>query len=126
MSLISVHVWKPQRKLLNPTFNNKILLSFIPVFNEKSETLTKVLDKLVGEKAFDIYKQMLACTLEMVCCEWLKCIPLKIPVLNFDSLLQQQLWAAIWNFKVMKMSICLKQWKGKDYLRLRQECQINF
>lgn len=65
--LISVHVWRPQRKLLNPTFNNKILLSFISIFNEKSQTLTKVLAKEVGKKAFDISKQFFACTLEMVC-----------------------------------------------------------
>lgn len=67
---IAVHIWKPQRKLLNPTFNNKILLSFIPIFNEKSQKLAEVLDKKVNEKAFDISKQIFACTMEMVCCKF--------------------------------------------------------
>lgn len=71
VALISVHIWRPQRKLLNPTFNNKILLSFIPIFNEKSQILAKVLENKVGEKAFDISKQIFACTLEMVCCKFL-------------------------------------------------------
>lgn len=66
---VSVHIWKPQRKLLNPTFNNKILKSFIPIFNEKSQILVDVLAKKVGEDAFDVSKQIFACTLDMVCGE---------------------------------------------------------
>ncbi|KAG4079934.1 hypothetical protein HA402_006246 [Bradysia odoriphaga] len=68
-----LHLWKPQRKLLNPTFNNKIMLSFIPIFNEKSQILVNVLGKKVGEKAFDISKHFLACTLEMVCTTTIGC-----------------------------------------------------
>ncbi|KAJ6636722.1 Cytochrome P450 4C1 [Pseudolycoriella hygida] len=68
-----IHKWKSQRKLLNPTFNNKILLSFVPIFNEKSQILADVLDKKVGQKNFDISKQLFACTLEMVCCTTIGC-----------------------------------------------------
>lgn len=62
-----LHVWKPQRKLLNPTFNNKILLSFVPIFNEKARIMADILNKKVGEKTFDISKVFYACTLETVC-----------------------------------------------------------
>lgn len=64
----SAHIWKPQRKLLNSTFNNKILSSFIPVFNQKAEVLSKSLDLMVNtSEMFDISKNLFACTLDMVC-----------------------------------------------------------
>ena len=69
IALIPAHVWRSHRKLLNPTFNNKILLSFMSIFNAKSQILADVLAEKVNEKAFDISKQIFACTLETVCCK---------------------------------------------------------
>lgn len=51
------------------TFNNKILHSFVPVFNEKSVKLCEVLERKVseGHESFDISMNIFATTLEMVC-----------------------------------------------------------
>ncbi|KAJ6636721.1 putative cytochrome P450, partial [Pseudolycoriella hygida] len=66
--MAKAHIWKPTRKLLNPTFNNKILSSFIPVFNEKTKIMADNLMPLShGAEPFDISKQFFACTLDMVC-----------------------------------------------------------
>lgn len=114
---ISVHVWKPQRKLLNPTFNNKILQSFIPIFNEKSQIFVDVLAQKVGNQAFDISKQVFACTLEMICCESIKISGWETELFKIDFpilLSQQQQSVAIWNSKVTKMWKCWKWWKRKS------------
>lgn len=61
--------WKPIRKLLNPTFNLKILQSFVPIFNDKTNIMLENLDKEAGNPNFDLSKYMHACTLDMVCGE---------------------------------------------------------
>ncbi|XP_023169188.2 probable cytochrome P450 313a4 [Drosophila hydei] len=44
--------WSMHRKLLNPTFGHKVLLSFLPIFNNETGALLKKMDTLVdnGEK----------------------------------------------------------------------------
>lgn len=59
--------WKPIRKLLNPSFNLKILQSFVPIFNEKTDQMLRNLDKKAGQGAFDVSEYIFACTLDMVC-----------------------------------------------------------
>lgn len=61
--------WKPIRKLLNPTFNLKILQSFVPIFNDKTNIMLENLDKEAGNPNFDLSQYMHACTLDMVCGE---------------------------------------------------------
>ena len=57
-------VWRSHRKLLNPAFYPTILQSFLPVFNEKSRTLVKVLAKHLNESEFDVFHSLSGCTLE--------------------------------------------------------------
>lgn len=59
--------WKPIRKLMNPSFNSKILQSFVPIFNDKTKSMLNKLDKEAGNRNFDILPFMNACTLDMVC-----------------------------------------------------------
>ncbi|XP_055299855.1 cytochrome P450 4g1-like [Sitodiplosis mosellana] len=59
--------WKPIRKLMNPSFNLKILQSFVPIFNEKAQYMLDKLDKQAGNANFDILPFMNALTLDMVC-----------------------------------------------------------
>ncbi|KAJ6644468.1 Cytochrome P450 4c21 [Pseudolycoriella hygida] len=61
------HIWRPNRKLLNPTFNFNILNSFIPIFNDKANLAVRNLEKELGNDYFDISKYLFACTLDMVC-----------------------------------------------------------
>lgn len=65
------HIWRPQRKMLNSTFNVRILNSFIPIFNEKTAIMIENLKANIGGEAFDISKYMFACTLDMVCGKYL-------------------------------------------------------
>lgn len=65
-----VHFWKPNRRAINPTFNKRILLSFVPIFNQKVNTLVSTLRPHVGtNRPFNVGDNINACTLEMVCGE---------------------------------------------------------
>lgn len=55
------------RKLMNPCFNMKILQSFVPIFNEKTNLMLSKLDVEVNGGVIDISPYMFACTLDMVC-----------------------------------------------------------
>lgn len=59
--------WRPIRKLLNPSFNLKILQSFVPIFNNKTKIMLENLEKEAGNPNFDFAPYMHACTLDMVC-----------------------------------------------------------
>lgn len=52
---------------MNPSFNLKILHSFVPIFNSKTKNMLMKLDKEAGNENFDILPFMNACTLDMVC-----------------------------------------------------------
>lgn len=64
---LAAHVWQQDRKVLNKTFTMNVLKSFVPIFNEKTSVLMKVLDRLVDTPEFDMAEPIFACTLEMVC-----------------------------------------------------------
>ncbi|EDW67259.1 probable cytochrome P450 313a4 isoform X1 [Drosophila virilis] len=51
--------WSVHRKLLNPAFGHKVLLSFLPIFNNETKALLKLFDTLVddGEKDLIPYLQ---------------------------------------------------------------------
>lgn len=52
---------------MNPSFNLKILQSFVPIFNEKTQYMLNQLDKQAGDACFDILPFMNSLTLDMVC-----------------------------------------------------------
>ncbi|KXJ78231.1 hypothetical protein RP20_CCG005056 [Aedes albopictus] len=61
-------VWKLHRKTLNSTFNIRILNSFLPIFNDSTRKLIKLLDQQADTgKSFDILILFTHCTLGMVC-----------------------------------------------------------
>uniref|UniRef100_A0A182P010 Uncharacterized protein n=1 Tax=Anopheles epiroticus TaxID=199890 RepID=A0A182P010_9DIPT len=65
--------WKLYRKLLNPAFNQRILVSFISIFNRCSETMVARMAKEEDrEQPFDVLHYTAQCTLEMVCASSLK------------------------------------------------------
>lgn len=63
------HIWRPQRKILNSAFNLKILQSFIPIFNAKSDLLVRNVGRMIGKGSFDVAPIIFACTLDMVSCK---------------------------------------------------------
>lgn len=52
--------WKSHRKALNPTFNPKILIGFVPTINAKAKILTDQLNVQVGH-SIDIYRPLFKC-----------------------------------------------------------------
>ncbi|XP_066148760.1 cytochrome P450 4C1-like isoform X2 [Euwallacea fornicatus] len=63
---LSVPHWRKHRKLIIPTFNQKILDGFVEVFVQQSEILVRVLEKSVGKGEIDVLKIMSACTLDII------------------------------------------------------------
>ncbi|CAG9857629.1 unnamed protein product [Phyllotreta striolata] len=60
-------IWKRHRRTIAPSFNQKILESFVRVFEEKAKLLGDKIGELVGEKGIDWYPVVARCTLDIVC-----------------------------------------------------------
>lgn len=58
-------VWKVHRRALNPTFNPKVLASFIPTFNTKAKILADQMEQSVGEY-IEIYRPVFKCLMDMI------------------------------------------------------------
>ncbi|XP_055605420.1 probable cytochrome P450 313a1 [Uranotaenia lowii] len=62
------HIWKVQRKRYNPTFNQKILQGYVPIFEERCQALVdKLRTKAASGASFPLSPHMLRCAMEMVC-----------------------------------------------------------
>ncbi|XP_034483756.1 probable cytochrome P450 313a4 [Drosophila innubila] len=57
--------WSVHRKLLNPAFGHKVLLSFVPVFNTETAHLLKSLDELVDNGEMDLRPLLQSFTLRI-------------------------------------------------------------
>ena len=56
--------WRLHRRTLNPTFNLKMLMSFIPTFNEKARTMVDRMQPDIS-KPVDMYRVTFKCLLDM-------------------------------------------------------------
>lgn len=65
--VIPDQLWKGQRKALNPTFNLRILHSFIPIFVKCSQKLVQELAKCSDGEMIDMFRYTSHCALDMVC-----------------------------------------------------------
>ncbi|KAK0084156.1 hypothetical protein PV326_006394 [Microctonus aethiopoides] len=59
--------WRVHRKIITPTFNARILESFIEVFVEQCKILTKEMEAELEEDEFDVFDYVSRCTLDIVC-----------------------------------------------------------
>lgn len=60
--------WKVHRKLLNPTFNTRILNSFIPIFNDCADKMIESIHEHAAPgKVLNILEFTSPCTLAMIC-----------------------------------------------------------
>ncbi|XP_068155167.1 probable cytochrome P450 313a4 [Drosophila tropicalis] len=50
--------WSKRRKLLNPAFKHSVLLSFLPIFNDESGELLKLMDSFVGSGGRNLLRDM--------------------------------------------------------------------
>ncbi len=60
-------LWRSRRKLLTPTFHFKILEDFMPIFNEQSDVLVKVLREATDKEFINIFDVIIPCTLDVIC-----------------------------------------------------------
>jgi cytochrome P450 len=60
-------LWRNRRKLLTPAFHFKILEDFLPIFNEQSDVLVKVLREATDKEFIDIFDVIIPCTLDVIC-----------------------------------------------------------
>ncbi|CAH1971003.1 unnamed protein product [Acanthoscelides obtectus] len=59
--------WRRHRKLINPSFNQKILDNFVELFNERANHLVKILEETVGERNVPLYDIIGACVVDLSC-----------------------------------------------------------
>ncbi|XP_039288154.1 cytochrome P450 4C1-like isoform X2 [Nilaparvata lugens] len=59
--------WRKLRKMVNPTFHQKLLENFLTTFNEQSDELVQKLEEQVGKPTFDIGEYTGKCTLDFLC-----------------------------------------------------------
>ncbi|XP_053671549.1 uncharacterized protein LOC128721779 [Anopheles nili] len=65
--------WKMYRKMLNPAFNQRILISFISIFSRCSEGMVRrMASEETSQQPFNVLHYTTQCTLEMVCASSLK------------------------------------------------------
>lgn len=57
--------WKKHRRVLNPTFNRKVMNNFMSTFDTKSRTLVKQLERHIGT-SFDIYRPIFKALLDTI------------------------------------------------------------
>ncbi|XP_031638168.1 cytochrome P450 4c21-like [Contarinia nasturtii] len=60
-------IYKVQRKQLAASFSNPITWSFLPIFNQKANSLVRNVSQHVGKGHFDIMHLSSCCTLDIVC-----------------------------------------------------------
>lgn len=58
-------VWKMHRKMLNPTLGPKIVSTFIPIFNEKTSKMIKIMKQQIGNNV-DLHSYAFKAALESV------------------------------------------------------------
>ncbi|KAF5283094.1 hypothetical protein FQA39_LY17435 [Lamprigera yunnana] len=63
----SVPKWKRHKKIIIPTFNQRILNEFVGCFSEQSNIFVSQLEKQVGKGYFDLFYLLSRCTLDIIC-----------------------------------------------------------
>ncbi|KAK0181268.1 hypothetical protein PV327_003562 [Microctonus hyperodae] len=59
--------WRAHRKIITPTFNIRILESFVEIFVEQCEILIKEMEVELEGNEFDVFDYVSRCTLDIVC-----------------------------------------------------------
>nr|XP_019552168.2 cytochrome P450 4c3-like [Aedes albopictus] len=60
--------WHKRRKVLNPTFNYKMLSDFLEVFNRQAQTMVRLMEKeLRSEDGFNCTRYTTLCSLDILC-----------------------------------------------------------
>ncbi|XP_046735164.1 cytochrome P450 4C1-like [Diprion similis] len=60
-------IWRVHRKLIGPTFNLKILESFVAVFAAQSNVMVKKMEAELNGAEFPVFDYLSKCTLDIIC-----------------------------------------------------------
>ncbi|XP_046591543.1 cytochrome P450 4C1-like isoform X2 [Neodiprion pinetum] len=60
-------IWRVHRKLIGPTFNLKILESFVAVFAAQSNVMVKKMEAELNGAEFPVFDYVSKCTLDIIC-----------------------------------------------------------
>ncbi|XP_046591542.1 cytochrome P450 4C1-like isoform X1 [Neodiprion pinetum] len=63
----SEKIWRVHRKLIGPTFNLKILESFVAVFAAQSNVMVKKMEAELNGAEFPVFDYVSKCTLDIIC-----------------------------------------------------------
>lgn len=58
-------IWRPHRRALNNSFNTKVLVSYVPILNEKSILLVNHLERFVGEPV-NLYEMIFKSLMDII------------------------------------------------------------
>jgi cytochrome P450 len=58
--------WRVHRKIINPTFNPKVLKSFLPIFIKKADVMIASISNKVDGEEFDIFAETMQCTMRTI------------------------------------------------------------
>ncbi|XP_044261197.1 cytochrome P450 4c3-like [Tribolium madens] len=61
------NIWRNRRKIINPTFNPKVLNSFMEIFARHANNLVDGFEENCGKESFDAFYTLFRCTLDMAC-----------------------------------------------------------
>lgn len=57
-------IWRKHRRLVSPSFSERVALSYVTIFDRHSSDVTKTLKKMVNQEPFDIRPYINDCTLD--------------------------------------------------------------
>lgn len=57
-------IWRKHRRLVSPSFSERVALSYVTIFDRHSRDVTKTLEKMVNQEPFDIRPYINDCTLD--------------------------------------------------------------
>lgn len=82
--------WRVHRKLIMPTFNPRILESFVEVFAVQSKILVQQMEIELDGAEFDVFNYISLCTLDIICGKSFICTTITLRAKNFILLFRNR------------------------------------
>lgn len=61
-----VHTWRVQRKQVLVSFNNQVIWTLLPIFNEKAGLFLRNIGRHIGKGEFDVVGYSANCTFDVL------------------------------------------------------------
>jgi cytochrome P450 family 4 len=67
-----VDIWRTRRKIINKSFNTKILNSYVDIFDKRARHLMRQFEEKCDGNYIDVLEALLRCSLDTACGELVK------------------------------------------------------